>query len=131
MVLSFIFKEEFKMENNFTPEELLERMKQAANAQVPSSTLDILNQMRNWQTIAVESKRAALTLKELKDIMPEHLHEEIDDKIGLMLEWSEAALKVHVDIRNLMPLAQRLDVATNLTKEQIKDIIKEIEEMDD
>lgn len=119
------------MENNFTPEEMLERMKEAANTQVPSSTLDILNQMKNWQTIAVESKRAALTLKELKGIMPEHLHEEIDDKIALMLEWSEAAWKVHVDIRNLVPLAQRLDVTANLTKEQIKDIIKDIEEMDE
>ena len=119
------------MENNFTPEEMLEHMKEAANAPVPSSTLDILNQMKNWQTIAVESKKAALTLKELKDIMPEHLHEEVDDKISLMLEWSEAAWKVHVDIRNLIPLAQRLDVTCNLTKEQIKDIIKEIEEMDD
>ena len=119
------------MENNFTPEEMLERMKEAANAPVPSSTLDILNQMRNWMTIATESKKAALVLKEIKEHMPEHLHEEIDDKIALMLEWSEAAWKVHVDIRNLVPLAQRLDVTCNLTKEQIKDIIKEIEEMDE
>lgn len=119
------------MENNFTPEEMLERMKEAANIPVPSTTLDILNQMRNWQTIATESKKAALVLKDVKDAMPEHLHEEIDNKISLMLEWSEAAWKVHVAIRDLFPLAQRLDNTCNMTKEQIKDIINDIEGMDE
>ena len=132
MVLSFIFKEEFKMENNeFNKEEFLERMKNAADAPVPSSTIDIYNQMRTYRTIAVEARKSAKMMNEMKFALPEQMHDELDDKIELLMDWSNGAQKVFKAICELVPLAQRLDVACSLTKEQIKDIIKEIEEMDE
>lgn len=119
------------MENNFTPEEMLEQMKNAADTPAPSSTLDILNQMNTYRTIAIEARKTAKMMMEMKAALPEQMHDELDDKIELLMDWSNGAQKVFKAISELVPLAQRLDCACNLTKEQIKDIIKEIEEMDE
>lgn len=132
MVLSFIFKEDFKMENNeFNREELLKKMKNAADTPAPSSTIDIYNQMRTYRTIAIEARKSAKMMMEMKAALPEQMHDEMDDKIELLMDWSNGAQKVFKAICELVPLAQRLDCACNVTKEQIKDIIKENEEMDE
>lgn len=131
MVLSFIFKEEFKMENNeFNKEEFLERMKQAAESPVPSSTLDILKQMKTYRSIAVESRKAAKVMMGMKDVMPEQLHDDLEEKIELLMDWSNGAQKAFEAIRDLLPLAQRLDVACTLTHQQLDEIIQQLEEME-
>ena len=132
MGLSFIFKEDFKMENHeFNKEEFLKRMKNAADTPTPSSTIDIYNQMRTYRTIAVEARKSAKMMMEMKESVPEQMHDELEDKIELLMDWSNGAQKVFKAICELVPLAQRLDCACNMTKEQIRDIINEIEEMDE
>lgn len=117
------------MENNeFNREELLGKMKQAADSPVPSSTLDILNQMKTYRSIAVEARKAAKTMMGMKEVMPEQFHDDLEEKIELLMDWSNGAQKAFEAIRDLLPLAQRLDVACTLTHQQIKDIIKGIEE---
>lgn len=119
------------MENNITPEEMLERMKDATNNPVSSSTLGILNQMRTYRTIAIEARKSARMMNEMKFALPEQMHDELDDKIELLMDWSNGAQKVFKAICELVPLAQRLDCACNVTKEQIRGIIKDIEETSD
>ena len=119
------------MENNeFNREELLGRMKQAANSPVPSSTLDILNQMKTYRSISVESRKAAKVMMGMKEVMPEQFHEDMEEKITLLLDWADGAQKAFEAIRDLLPLAQRLDVACTLTHQQLDEIIQELEEME-
>lgn len=120
------------MENNeINKEEFLRRANDAANNPASSSTLGILNQMREYRTIAVEARKAAKMMNEMKVVLPEQMHDELNDKIELLMDWSNGAQKVFEAIRGLVPLAQRLDVECNITKERIRDIIKDVEETSD
>lgn len=117
--------------NEFNEKDFLERMKAAAGTPTPNATIDIYNQLRGYRNIAVEARKSAKMMNEMKASLPEQMHEELDDQIELLMDWSNGAQKVFKALCELVPLAQRLDCACNLTKEQIKDIIKEIEEMDE
>ena len=115
----------------FNPHEMLEKMKEDLEKSIstPSTaTFDIFSYIKVFAEIANSARHGKESMTEMKQVMPEELQEELDNKIQLMSDMYDASKKVCNALWGMVPICQRLDAAKLESNEKIRDILAGMEE---